>query len=155
MRARPLLAALAIVALSSCGGTSDSDVVGTWKLDMEKAMEVAVKSMEEALAKLPNAPPEARGQIDRMREQMRGPLAAIQVEFDIKGDGTFQGRMSAPGETQGGLKGTWKDKGATVVLTPTEIKGQPARGDESIELTKRDGNLELDNKGIRIVLTRK
>jgi hypothetical protein len=152
MRGPTIWALVAAAAVSACG-TKESGLVGTWRLDVEKVLETTLGALEQNLGQ---AHAFRDGRLPT-RETLRKSVDRMHVEYVLKEDRTFEGRLSLDGNAASTVKGRWEDRGSVVALTLTEMKGEPVAPGRSttVELTKHEGRLESTHGPIALVLTRR
>lgn len=138
---------------SSGGGAGGGGVVGTWTLDLQKAIDLG---MAEAKKKLAELPEDQRKMAEEMmggkaaREMMEKQLGGMKMEFNVAADKSFTAAMQGPGEEKAETNvGVWEETGGKYVFTVKTKNGQPATGEvaKPVEGRMVGSNLVLSMPG--------
>jgi hypothetical protein len=132
-----ILVALAVSAgVTACGdkssgGGAGGGVVGTWTLDLQKAIDLG---MAEAKKKLAELPEDQRKMAEEMmggkaaREMMEKQLGGMKMEFNVAADKSFTA-MQGPEKRSPRPTGRLGRDGGKYVFTVKTKNGQPATGE--------------------------
>lgn len=117
---------------SSGGGAGGGGVVGTWTLDLQKAIDMGMAEAKKRLAELPEDQRKAAEEMmggKAAREMMEKQLGGMKMEITVSADKTFSAIMQAPGGEKGETNaGTWEETGGKYVFTAKTKDGKPATG---------------------------
>jgi|GEM_PF-4943736 len=137
----------------SSGGGTGGGPVGSWSIDLEKAIDMGMAEAKKRLAEIPEdqrkMAEEAMGG-KAAREMMTKQLAGMKMDVTVAADKTFTVAASEPGGTSTDtMTGTWEEKNGTLVFTTKMKNGQPATGADAktVEAKMVGGSLVLTMPG--------
>ncbi len=116
-------------ARETAPGVHPAAYVGAWELDRDRMVEVALslaRRQLEALEPEQRKLAEALLDGDAARDRMRRQFEAMQIEIDLRADGTLEATLGLPGRDAETAAGTWEELEGKVVLVLTTKGGKPA-----------------------------
>ncbi len=124
---------LAVAAGVSACGDKGGGIVGTWTMDIEKAIDMGLAEAKKGLAKMTD---EGQRKIAEeamegkaAREMMAKQIGGMKMEFVVSADKTFTASMQVPGDGKAeATTGTWEEKDGKYVFTSKTKNGQPVTG---------------------------
>jgi len=148
-----LMAGVTACGDKSSGGGAGGGPVGSWSIDLEKAIDMG---MAEAKKQLNAMPEDQRKMAEEMmggkaaREMMTKQMADLKMDVTVNADKTFTVASSEPGgKTTDNMTGTWEEKDGKLVFTTKTKNGQPATGAAAkvVEAKMVGGSLVLTMPG--------
>lgn len=134
---------------SSGGGAGGGGVVGSWTMDMDKVMDMAMAEAKKKIGEMPEdqrkVAEEAMGG-KAMREMMAKQFGSMKMDVTVSADKTFTVSAQEPGSDKAdAMAGTWEEKDGVFTFTTKTKNGQPATGGDakSVRAKMAGGNLVL------------
>lgn len=110
-------------------GSHPAGYVAAWELDRDRMVDVALalaRKQVEALEPEQRKLAQALLDGDATRDRMRRQFEAMQIEIELRADGTLQATLGLPGRDPERAVGTWQELDGKVVLILTAKDGKPA-----------------------------